>query len=149
MRLRLGSPTDVVTELPWLAAALLALLATLVLEHFFVHRLIVLPTLAFTPHAPFWMYAAMVVPELVVCFVAGYRLRTWAAVVMYAGVGGLVRGGFHLALELFHEPGHLGGVHERFSEFALRAPLVAIGYLVVLAVAAWSGEDERRLAGDA
>jgi hypothetical protein len=35
------------------------------------------------------------------------------------------------------------------SEFAMTTPLVAIGYLLVLAVAAWSGEDERRLAGDA
>ncbi len=149
MRLRLGSVIDLVTELPSLGATMLALVATLVLEHFFVHRLIVLPTLAFTPHAPFWMFAAMIVPELVVCFVAGYRLRTWAALVMYAGVGGLLRGGFHLALELAREPGHYDGVHERFSEFAVRAPLVAIGYLVVLAVAASSGDDERRLAGDA
>jgi hypothetical protein len=149
MRLRLGSAIDLLSELPSLGATMLALLATLVLEHFFVHRLIVLPTLAFTPHAPFWMYAAMIVPELVVFFVAGYRLRTWATLVMYAGVGGLLRGVFHLALELAREPGHVGGVHERFSEFAMRAPLVALGYLVVLAVAATSGEDERRLAGGA
>ena len=149
MRLRLGSARDLVTELPWLGATTVALVVTLALEHFLVHRLIVLPTLAFTARPPFWMYAAMVVPELVVSFAAGYRLRTWAAVVMYAGVGGVVRSVFHLALELAREPGHVGGVHEAFSEFAVRAPLVAIGYLVVLAVAASSGEDERRLAGDA
>jgi hypothetical protein len=149
MRLRLGSVKDVVTELPWLAAATLALVATLALEHFLVHREIVLPTLAFTPRPPFWMYAAMVVPELVVFFAAGYRLRTWLTAVMYAGVGALVRSAFHLVLQLAREPGHAGGVHDRFSEFAMRTPVIAVGYLVVLAVAAWSGEDERRLAGDA
>lgn len=137
-------------ELPWLGATVLALAATLVLEHFVVHLQIVLPTLALTATPPFWMYAAMVVPELVVFFVAGYRLRTIAAIVMYAGIGGLLRGAFHLALHLAKAPGHLGPVpHDRFSEFATRTPIVTLGYLLVLAVAAWSGEDERRLAGDA
>ncbi len=149
MGLRLGSPRDLVTELPWLAAATLALVATLALEHFVVHRQIVLPTLAFTSRPPFWMYAAMIVPELVVFFASGYRLRTWTSLVMYAGVGGVVRSGFHLFLVIANEPGHVGGVRDRFSEFALKTPVVAIGYFLVLAVAAWSGEDERRLAGDA
>lgn len=147
---RLGSGRDLVAELPWLAATLVALVATLALEHYVVHLQIVLPTLALTATPPFWMYAAMVVPELVVFFVAGYRLRTVAAIVMYAGVGGLVRGAFRLALHLTSAPGHLGALpHDRYTEFATRTPVVAIGYLLVLAVAAWSGEDERRLAGDA
>ncbi len=149
MRLRLGSLADLVTELPWLAATALALVATLAVEHFLVHRQIVLPTLAFTSRAPFWMYAAMIVPELVVFFAAGYRLRSWVVLAMYAGVGGVVRSGFHYLLELAHEPGHVAVAHERMSEFAMTTPVVAIGYLLVLAVAAWSGEDERRLAGDA
>ncbi len=149
MQLRRGTFRDVTAELPWLGATMGALLGTLVLEHFLVHRLIVLPTLAFTPHVPFWMYAAMIVPELVVFFVAGYRVRTWVALVMYAGVGGLVRSAFHLALQLAREPGHVDGVHDRLSEFAMRTPVIALCYLVVLAVAASSGEDERRLAGDA
>jgi hypothetical protein len=148
--LRLGTPRDLVDELPWLAATVVALPATLALEHFVVHLQIVLPTLALTATPPFWMYAAMVVPELVVFFVAGYRLRTVAALVMYAGVGGLVRGGFRLALHLAAAPGHLGlAPQDRFSEFATRTPFVTVGYLLVVAVAAWSGEDERRLAGDA
>ncbi len=134
-------------ELPWLGAAMLALVLTLAVEHFIVHRQIVLPTLALTAHPPFWMYAAMVVPELVVFFAAGYRLRSLGALVMYAGVGGVVRSVFHLALRFAQEPGHAGATADRFSEFAMRTPVVAIGYLLVLGVAAWSGEDERRLAG--
>ncbi len=112
-----------------------------------MHRQIVLPTLELTAHPPFWMYAAMVVPELVVFFAAGYRLRSLLALVMYAGVGGVVRSGFHLALRMAHEPGHALATADRFSEFAMTTPIVAIGYLLVLGVAAWSGEDERRLAG--
>ncbi len=149
MRLRFGSLKDLVTELPWLGGSVLALVTTLAVEHFLVHRQIVLPTLAFTAHPPFWMYAAMVVPELVVFFAAGYRLRTWLALVMYAGVGGIVRSAFHWLLQAVHEPGHVAMSHESISEFAMTTPLVAVGYLLVLAVAAWSGEDERRLAGDA
>jgi hypothetical protein len=149
MGLRLGSLRELVTELPWLGATTLALVAVLALEHFLVHRQIVLPTLALTSRPPFWMYAAMVVPELVVFFAAGYRLRAWSVVVAYACVGGLVRSGFHRLLELAREPGHLDVVHEGFSEYAMTTPLVAVGYLLVLAVAAWSGEDERRLAGGA
>lgn len=145
---RLGSGRDLVAELPWLAATLVALVATLALEHFVVHLQIMLPTLALTATPPFWMYAAMVVPELVVFFAAGYRLRTVLALAMYAGVGGIVRSGFHYLLLLAHEPGH-AATTDGMSEFAMTTPLVAIGYLLVVAVAAWSGEDERRLAGDA
>ncbi len=148
MRLRLGSLKELVAELPWLGATTVALLAMLALEHFLVHREIVLPTLAFTSRPPFWMYAAMVVPELVVFFAAGYRLRSWVTLAMYAGVGGVVRSAFHWLLQLVHEPGHVAA-SERISEFAMTTPIIAIGYLLVLAVAAWSGEDERRLAGDA
>jgi hypothetical protein len=146
--LRLGSHRDIVAELGPLAITTVALVATLALEHFLVHRQIVLPTLALTARPPFWMYAAMVVPELVVYFVSGYRLNTWAAVIMYAGVGGLVRSGFQGLLRVAGEPGHLGATPDGFSEFAMTTPLVAVGYLLVLALAAWSGEDERRLAGE-
>jgi hypothetical protein len=148
MRLRLGSPRELVTELPSLAMTATALVAMLAVEHFVVHRQIVLPTLALTAQPPFWMYAAMVVPELVVFFAAGYRLRTLLALAMYAGVGGVVRSGFHYVLQIVNEPGHAAS-SDRISEFAMTTPFVAIGYLLVLAVAAWSGEDERRLAGDA
>jgi hypothetical protein len=149
MRLRLGSSQELVSELPWLGAATLALVGTLAVEHFVVHRQIVLPTLELTAYPPFWMYAAMIVPELVVFFAAGYRLRSWLSLAMYAGVGGVVRSAFHLALEIAREPGHVGSIHEGFSEFAMTTPVVAIGYMLVLGVAAWSGEDERRLAGEA
>ncbi len=149
MRLRLGTLDDLVEELPYLGGATVALVAVLAIEHFLVHRQIVIPTLALTAHPPFWMYAAMVVPELMVFFAAGYRLRTLLALAMYAGVGGAVRSAFHWLLQAVHEPGHLAMSHETISEFAMTTPVVAIGYLLVLGVAAWSGEDERRLAGDA
>src|SRR5512133_2697992 len=148
MRLRLGSPRDLVSELPSLAVTTIALVAMLAIEHFVVHRQIVLPTLALTAQPPFWMYAAMIVPALVVFFAAGYRLNTVVALAMYAGVGGVVRSAFHYVLQIVHEPGH-AAASDRISEFAMTTPIVAIGYLLVLAVAAWSGEDERRLAGDA
>jgi hypothetical protein len=66
MRMRVGTLKELATELPWLGAATLALVGTLAVEHFVVHRQIVLPTLELTSHPPFWMYGAMVAPELVV-----------------------------------------------------------------------------------
>ena len=149
MRLRLGSPRELVAELPWLGLAATGLVVTFALEHFVVHRQVVLPALAVTPQPPLWMFAAMVVPELVVFFAAGYRLRTWLAVAMYAGVGGLLRGGFQLLLAILGEPGHTEALQRPFSEYALTTPAVTIGYLLVLGLAAWSGEDERRLGGGA
>lgn len=149
MRLRVGSARDLAAELPWLGVASAGLVVVLFIEHFVVHRQIVLPTLELTVRPPFWMFAAMIVPELALLFAVGYRIRTLAALVMYAGIGALVRNGFHLALELASEPGHIEPLHEGVSEFALAAPFIAVGYLLVLGVAAWSGEDERRLAGDA
>jgi hypothetical protein len=146
--LRRGTPRDVFAELPWLTSTMLALVATLALEHFLVHRQIVLPTLALTARPPFWMYAAMIVPELVVYFVAGYRLKTWTTVIVYAAVGGVVRSAFQALLRVAGEPGHVGPMPEGFSEFALTTPFVAVGYMLVLGLAAWSGEDERRLAGE-
>jgi len=132
-------------ELPWLAASMIGLVAMLTLEHFFVHKQIVLPTLEITAEPPLWMWGSMFVPELVVCFAAGWRLRSWSMVLAYALLGALLREYYHYQLALQAEPGHTTAFGDPFSDFAVHWPAVAVAYVLVLGLAAWSGQHEREL----
>jgi cell division protein FtsW (lipid II flippase) len=145
MRLRPEHPLDVIRELPWFAGAMVGLAAMLCLEHFFVHKLIVLPTLEITAQPPLWMWGAMFVPELVWFFAAGWRLRSWSAVGVYAVAGAMLREGFDYLLARAAEPGHIDAFLDPFSDFAVNGPAIAIAYAIVLGLAAWSGRHEGRL----
>jgi hypothetical protein len=128
-------------EAAWFGLAMLALLASFVLEHFFVHRLIILPALEVgTP--PLWMWGSMFVPELVVSFAIGWRLRSWAPIIGYAVAAAVLRETFQLVLAAAGEPGHAPDGSLQFTEFALNAPAVALIYVVVLRLGSWSGSEE-------
>lgn len=148
MRVAFGSPRELVKELPWLGATAAALLAIFAFEHFVVHELIVLPALAELGVVPLWMIATMVVPELVVFFAVGYRLRSVLAAVMHAGVGALLRSGFHLTLAVVGRPGHTATSLLSASELTLATPVMAVAYLVVAALAATAASEQRQLVGD-
>jgi hypothetical protein len=146
MRWRPDHGRELLGELPWLGVSMLGLVAMFSLEHFVVHKQIVLPALEITAEPPLWMWGAMFVPELVVFFAAGWRLRSWAEVVGYAGAGAIVREGFHYLLALAKEPGHVNAFQDPLSDFAVYAPAIALAYALVLSLAAWSGRGEGRLA---
>ncbi len=145
MRLGPTHARDVVRELPWICVAMVVLVATFALEHFIVHRQIVLPALEITAEPPLWMWGSMFVPELVAFFVIGWRLRSWTAVLAYAAAGAMVREGFHYLLALAGEPGHANALKDPFSDIALNTAEIAIAYAFVLGLAAWSGRSEGRL----
>jgi hypothetical protein len=145
MRLRLPPPREALDELPWLGLAMVGLVTTLALEHFFVYKQIILPALEITAEPPLWMWGALFVPELVVFFASGWRLRTWTSVVAYAAAGATLREGFHYLLARAGEPGHIDALKDPFSDFAVKWPTILVGYLLVLALAAWSGRHEGRL----
>lgn len=145
MRLGPAHVHDVVREVPWLCVSMAVLVAMFALEHFIVHRQIVLPALEITAEPPLWMWGSMFVPELVAFFVVGWRLRSWAAVVAYAAMGATVREGFHAVLALAGEPGHVNPLKDPFSDFAVNTLEIAIAYALVLGLAAWSGRREGRL----
>ncbi len=132
-------------ELPWLAAAMALLVLMFTLEHYVVHTQIILPALQITAEPPLWMWGSMFVPELVAFFAAGWRLRSWAAVVAYAAVGAMVREVFHYGLARAGEPGHIDAFKDPFSDFAVNTIEIAIAYALVLGLAAWSGRHEGRL----
>ena len=145
MRLGPAHPREIVHELPWLAASMLGLAATFTLEHFFVYKQIILPALEITAEPPLWMLGAMFVPELVAFFAAGWHLRSWGAVVVYAVSGATLREGFHRLLARAGEPGYVETFVDPFSDFAVHWMPIAIAYACVLGLAAWSGSREGRL----
>lgn len=149
MRLKPEHPREILHELPWLAVSLAGLAAMFTLEHFFVYKQIVLPALEITAEPPLWMWGTMFVPELVVLFAAGWRLRSWSAVAAYAIAGSTVREGFHYLLSRAGEPGYVSTFVDPFSDFAVHGPAIAIAYACVLGLAAWSGRREGRLLADA
>ncbi|HEY6101396.1 MAG TPA: hypothetical protein VIW03_18300 [Anaeromyxobacter sp.] len=146
MRLRPEHPREILHELPWLALAMIGLVAMLALEHYLVYKQIVLPALQITAEPPLWMWGAMFVPELVVFFAAGWRLRSWSDVGGYAIVGATVREGVHYVLARAGEPGHIDALRDPFSDFVVNWPAIALAYALVLGLAAWSGRQEGHLA---
>ncbi|HEY6003713.1 MAG TPA: hypothetical protein VIV57_12620 [Anaeromyxobacter sp.] len=145
MRIRPEHPREVLDELPWLGLATIGLLVTFALEHFIVHKQIILPALEIVAEPPLWMWGSMFVPELVVCFAVGWRLRSWTAVLAYAAAGASLREGFHYLLARAGEPGHIDALKDPFSDFAVKWPTIAVAYVLVLGLAAWSGQREGRL----
>jgi hypothetical protein len=133
--------TGVLRTAAWLGALAIAL----IVEHFVVHRGVILSAIEATGSVPHWAWAALYAPELIVCFVAGWNLRSWALVGVYAVLATLLRERFYLLLHAFGEPGH-GAVTPR-AEFELAAPVVAVAYVVVLAVASLSSREDAELDG--
>lgn len=129
-----------------LALTLVGLVAGLGFEHWVVHRQMILPALDAGGYVLPWMWGALYAPELVIAFVAGWRLRSPSAIAVYAGAAAVVREGFELWLARIGEPGHaVGGAP--VSEFVFATPLVALAYIVVLALAAVSGQSDEALDG--
>jgi hypothetical protein len=145
MRVKPEHSREVLDELPWLGLAMIGLVATFALEHFFVYKHILLSALEIVAEPPLWMWGSLFVPELVVFFAAGWRLRSWSAVVAYAAAGATLREGFHYLLARAGEPGHIDALKDPFSDFAVKWPTIAVAYVLVLGLAAWSGQREGRL----
>jgi hypothetical protein len=120
------------------------LVAALIVQHFVVHRGVILPASATPEGVPPWAWAALFAPELLACFAAGWRLRSWKLVAMYAALATLVREGFFFLLHLVNEPGHETGLASR-PDAALTPPIVALAYLAVLVVASLSGREDAQL----
>jgi hypothetical protein len=145
MRLWPEHPRDILRELPWALVATLGLALALTLEHFFVYKQMILPALEITAEPPLWMLGAMFVPELIVSFVAGWRLRSWAAVVTYAIVGATLHEGFHYIVARAGDLGYATTFADPFADFAVQWPAVVVSYACVLGLAGWSARRERQL----
>jgi hypothetical protein len=127
--------------LVWLPVTLSALVATLAFEHWIVHREVILPALATSDEIPPWMWATLFVPELLTCFIAGWRLGNWRTLVLYAVLCGAARELFGFTLSRMGEPGHAGRFISPMSELAYSTPAVAAVYFLVFLLAAESGHE--------
>lgn len=130
---RTGEPT-------WLALTLACLALAIALEHFVLHRQMILPAMA-THSVPPWMWGALFVPEMGVCFVAGWHLRSIGWLAVYAAAGAVLRQVVFLALALAGEPGHAEEVFMAPGNIAQGIPLVAVVYFLVLGLASMSARE--------
>jgi hypothetical protein len=126
---------DRVRECALLGITVAGLFLANALEHFVIHRQVLLPAIAAgIPPAP-WMWAAMFIPELVICFAAGWRLRGPVAVVSYAVVAAAHRGAWMWMLARAHETGH------SFSAPSVEIVAAVITYVAVFWVASSSARS--------
>ncbi len=129
-----------VRELPRLALSLLGVVTAYLFEHFVVHRFIVIPSMDAQGNVSPWIWVGLVAPELLVGFATGWRLRSRAAAVMFAGMAALVREGCQLALAAAGEPGH--GADHALVEFLTSTPAVATAYLFAILLASSMAREE-------
>ncbi|BDG06044.1 hypothetical protein [Anaeromyxobacter oryzae] len=126
--------SDRVREYALLGVTVFALSAATAVEHFVIHRQVILPVIAEgVPPAP-WMWGALFVPELVVCFLAGWRLRGPAAIISYAIAAALHRAAWAWMLARTHQPGH----EMAAGAFGFELVAAAVLYLAVFWVASAS-----------
>jgi hypothetical protein len=129
-------------ELPWLAVSLCGILAAHAFSHFVIHRGAILASIAATGSVPAWMWGALFAPELLACFIVGWRLSTWPQVVMYAAAAAVVRQACELGLHASGDPGH---ALEGPRDVLVATPVVALVYLLLIGLASSSGRQERQL----
>ena len=139
MTTRTADATSAIRELAWLGLMLVALAAALAFEHWVVHLQMLLPALA-QDAVPPWLYGALFVPELVACFLSGWRLRSKTWIVTYAIAAALIRQLFHAMLGALGEPGHRSPL-DGPAEFAIATPIVVFLYALVFSLAAQSSKE--------
>ncbi len=127
-------------ELAWLVAALLAISASLVFEHWVVHLGMIVPLQRAGVPVPAWVHGVLYAPEMVACFATGWRLRGWRWVALYAVGATLLRQAFQLALSWLGQPGHAGPLHAPV-DFLFTTPLVGLAYLVIFGLASESARE--------
>jgi hypothetical protein len=118
------------------------ILAAHAFSHFVIHRGAILASIAAGGTVPAWMWGALFAPELVTCFIIGWRLSSWAQVIVYALTAALARQACEIALHLAGDAGHaLDGPRSAL----VAAPIVALVYALLLGLASATGRQDRQL----
>jgi hypothetical protein len=97
---------DHVRELAVLGAVVAALSAASAFQHLIIDQEILYPALAAGADVAPWMWGAIFVPEMLVCFAAGWRLRGPRRIVLYAIVAALHHAAWSWGLARAHAIGH-------------------------------------------
>jgi hypothetical protein len=139
MGVRLDSAAHRV-ELRGLVLTLSGLALAIAFEHFVIYREVILPAMRASSVVPPWMWGALFLPEMAVCVVAGWRIRslTWLAV--YAAACGILREVIFYALGL-PVAGHSGAAFAAEVPFSRGALLVGIVYFLILGLASMTARE--------
>lgn len=128
-------------ELRWLGLTLGALAIAIAFEHFVIHREVVLPTLQATGSIPPWMWGTLFLPEMTVCVVAGWRIRSLSWLAVYGLAAGLLRETVFHAFALSAEAGHAETMVAPGIPFGRGALLVGIVYFLLFGLASMTARE--------
>jgi hypothetical protein len=128
-------------ELRWLGLTLGGLALAIAFEHFVIHREVIQPVMQTSGQVPPWMWGALFLPEMAVCVVAGWRIRslTWLAV--YGAAGGFLREAVFHAFALSPQDGHAEAALSPGISFGRGALLVGIVYFLILGLASMTSRE--------
>ena len=128
-------------ELRWLGLTLCGLALAIAFEHFVIHREMILPAMRASAALPPWMWGALFLPEMAVCVVAGWRIRSLAWLAVYAAAGGLLREIVFHAFSFTAEAGHAEAAFAPNTSFGQGALLVGIAYFLLLGLASMTARE--------
>jgi hypothetical protein len=118
------------------------ILAAHAFSHFVIHRGAILASIAAGGTVPTWMWGALFAPELLACVIVGWRLSSWAQVIVYAVTAAIARQACEIALHLAGDVGH---ALESPRSAVVASPVVALVYALLLGLASTSGRQDRQL----
>lgn len=128
-------------ELRWLGLTLAGLLLAIAFEHFVIQREVIQPAMRASSSVPPWMWGALFLPEMAVCVVSGWRIRslTWLAV--YAAAAGVLRETVFHAFSLSPGVDHADAALAHGLSFSRGALLVGVLYFLILGLASMTSRE--------
>jgi hypothetical protein len=119
------------------AGMAVALSAALAFEHAVVQRRMIAPVLAAGLPVPAWAWATLFIPELVACFLSGWRIRGFAELAAYTAGATALRTFTTFGLGWPGPPlaGEAGRGPAAPAAVAVQALVFAVAYLLTFALA--------------
>lgn len=128
-------------ELRWLGLTLGALALAISFEHFVIHREVIQPAMRAYTTVPPWMWGALFLPEMAVCVVAGWRIRSLTWLAIFAAAGGILRELIFHTLGLAAEAGHAEAAFSPGVSFSRGVLLVGIAYFLIMGLASMTARE--------
>lgn len=128
-------------ELRWLGLTLAGLLLAIAFEHFVIQREVILPAMRSSSSVPPWMWGALFLPEMAVCVVSGWRIRSLTWLAISAGTAGLLRETVFHAFSLAPGIDHTEDALAHGVSFGRGALLVGVLYFLVLGLASMTARE--------
>lgn len=128
-------------ELRWLGLTLAGLMLAIGFEHFVIQREVIQPAMRAASSVQPWMWGALFLPEMVVCVVAGWRIRSLVWLAIYAAAAGLLRETVFHAFALAPGADHAEDALAHGISFGRGALLVGVLYFLVFGLASMTARE--------